>query len=114
MKLEVLIADDDYISFIQGFREKFKDKINFTCVEGGVHAVKLVGDRNYDLIILDYNMPFNGYETAKKIRELKKDSKIIGYSALWNETNAQELGLLYYSGVEKDIERKLFDFIRRN
>ena len=66
-------------------------------------------------VMLARHFGISHISTGEILREeLKKDSKIIGYSALWNETNAQELGLLYYSGVEKDIERKLFDFIRRN
>lgn len=110
-KLEVLIADDEYQDFIGRFTEKFGNKINFTCVETGIEAVNLVKNgMNYDLILLDYNMPLNGYKTAKIIRAEKEDSKIMGFSVLWTKKEAEELNLFAY-GAEKESEEVLYRLI---
>ena len=54
------------------------------CVENGLEALEILEQDNFDLLLLDMQMPvMDGYETAKRIRadERYKDFPIIALTA---------------------------------
>lgn len=74
----VLVVDDEpnvaYLIKEELEDEGYKVKI---CTDGK-EALKLIENEDFDLITLDIEMPeINGIEIAGKIREMKKDVKII-------------------------------------
>lgn len=76
-KIKVIVVDDDKLNMEV---EKFvleKENITVTAVDAGEKAIKLFENSDsfeYDAILMDINMPqMNGYDTTKKIRELKRD-----------------------------------------
>ncbi len=59
------------------------DEIEALMAGSGQEAVKIVSERDdIDLILLDYQMPFqNGIQTTRKIVEIRPDIKIVFISA---------------------------------
>ncbi len=53
-----------------------KQGVDFDLAEDGVQAVKAVNTRNYDLVLMDENMPnMSGSEATQKIREMEAQTK---------------------------------------
>lgn len=68
--LKLMFAKDDFINIIDE-------------AEDGLEAIELINNNknNYDVIIIDINMPnLNGLETTKKIKELNPTLKILANS----------------------------------
>ena len=106
MVLEVLVVDDEYADSICKYMKAdfLNYSINFHSTFSGEKAVKKIKENSYDLIILDYNLPEeNGYQIAKKLKSLRKNIKIIGFSTGWNEVEAKEAGLVLYSCTKMPI-----------
>ncbi len=70
---KVLLAEDDEINqkiYLLGL-EKYFGEIDIA--QNGTEVIKKLEQKNYDLVILDLQMPrLNGVETIKKIRNLEK------------------------------------------
>jgi len=99
--VKILIAEDNKIN--QVVTKTLLEKENFKCTiaGNGSLAVKAEAMGDFDLILMDINMPvLNGIEAARQIRKVNKDIPIYALSA----ANMEEL-----SGSK---EKKLFnDFI---
>jgi len=103
---KILIVDDEQINHTV-LNSYFKKQSQFetTNVMSGKEAIKLIENGNiYDLIILDAMMPdVDGFETAKKIREIEKDFiPIIMLTAL-SDKNSRS----------KAVDSKINDFITK-
>ncbi|AIY87001.1 MULTISPECIES: response regulator [unclassified Thermotoga] len=74
----ILVVDDE-----PNIRELLKEELQeegyeVDTAENGEEALKKFFSRNYDLVILDIEMPgISGLEVAGEIRKKKKDAKII-------------------------------------
>lgn len=82
-KLNVLVVEDNPIN-IKFVKSLFADyKINSDIAENGKIALEKVKQTDYDLILMDIEMPeMNGYETTYRIRhDLKNDTPIIAMTA---------------------------------
>lgn len=82
--LRVLIVDDHKL-VRQGIKYslEIQDKYNVSIdeAEDGQMAIKLAECFNYDIILMDINMPkMNGTEATKKIIQMNPDSKILSLS----------------------------------
>ncbi len=70
--VKVLVVDDHPINIM--FADKFLQKIGFkdiTCVGDGVEALEKVNERQFDLVLMDCQMPqMDGYEACKRIRQM--------------------------------------------
>jgi two-component system response regulator DegU len=93
-KIKILLVEDRDI-----IRDLFKlmfakdDFIKITGeAEDGLEAIELVKKNDYDVIIMDINMPnLNGLETTKKIKEYNPKSKILAHSFHQNNYYIQEM-----------------------
>ncbi|XP_030936589.1 two-component response regulator 24-like [Quercus lobata] len=75
-------------------------------VETGEAAVELIASgATFNLIIIEMLLPFmNGPETAKQIRAMGAQSKILGITAFFDERDQQEF---LAAGADKYIEKPL-------
>ena len=71
LKLNVLIAEDNKMNVLILKRLFNKWKIDFKVAENGEEVLKVYEELDFDLILMDLQMPFlNGYQTATHIRNL--------------------------------------------
>lgn len=101
MKIRFAVVDD--AAFLRELIKNIVSSAGGICVgeaENGDEAVKLVQATLPDLVFLDMVMPQrNGIETAKILKELAPDIKIIGCSTIDNDAlieKAKEAGFDEY------------------
>lgn len=101
MKIRFAVVDD--AAFLRELIKNIVSSAGGICVgeaENGDEAVKLVQATLPDLVFLDMVMPQrNGIETAKILKELAPDTKIIGCSTIDNDAmieKAKEAGFDEY------------------
>jgi len=110
----VLVVEDNStnIAIIQGLLKKFNIKTNVA--EDGQQALKLLAENNYDLVLMDCQMPvMDGYETTRRIRKadnalVDKDIPIVALTAQamrGDEAACREAGMNDY--LSKPIEPSL-------
>lgn len=89
--LSVLVVEDNKIN--QMVTRKIIEKNNFNCdiVEDGFSAIKILDTQNYDIILMDINMPvINGFETTRRIRAKGITTPIVALTAFDKEEIAEE------------------------
>jgi len=77
----VLVIDDNQVmrDMLRGILESEGYSVN-SC-EDGPSALKLAGEKNFEIVLSDFQMPdMNGDEVIKLIRQQHPDSFIIGFS----------------------------------
>jgi CheY-like chemotaxis protein len=107
----LLVEDDQYSRFILG--QIFQSMgINHDQAGNGSHALEMVKEKQYDLILMDINMPvMDGYESTRRIRELPwyHDIHIIALTADISETVNKEMESgLFNSVIVKPINPEQF------
>lgn len=76
-KIKVLFAEDNLINREIIVRFLQKEKCDIKTASNGIEAVELYSKNNFDIIILDIQMPvMDGSEAAQKIREIELKSGI--------------------------------------
>jgi CheY-like chemotaxis protein len=96
----VLIAEDS--SVIQNLAKKILEFQNFeiTAVKNGEQVMQLLDKEDFDILLLDINMPImDGMECVKAIRELSDQAKanlpvvaITGNAKNYSDTDFKEAG----------------------
>lgn len=79
---KILVAEDNKINQI--VTKNLLNLIGYDCtiVENGFNAIQLVKKEDFDLILMDLNMPYvDGREATKRIREFDKTTPIIALTA---------------------------------
>lgn len=82
LNLNVLVVEDNKVNQI--VTRKIIEKSNSICTiaENGFEALDILTKNEFDIILMDINMPLiNGFETTKKIRELLIKTPIIALTA---------------------------------
>jgi len=121
-KEAVLIVDDEF-----GPRESLRMILNplyeVHTASDGQEALRLIGEKNYDVVTLDLRMPgLSGIDVLKEIKKLRPDTEVIiitGYGSLENASEAIRLGTGDFiskpfnvadiiSTVAKSIERRKY------
>jgi len=103
---KILIVEDNRINQI--VTQKILEKYEIICsiAENGKEAVSKIKNGNYDLILMDINMPImNGLEASKEIRKFNKTIPIIALTAVEIEEMRNNI---YMSGMN-DIVVKPYD-----
>lgn len=99
-KLKALVVDDNRINLIVAENLLKKLGIEVDTAENGVDAIKKVVDNDYDLILMDIQMPeMDGLEASKKILQLGKKTKIFAMSAN-----------VYKEDIQKAYDAGMVDF----
>ncbi|KZS42135.1 hypothetical protein AWE51_01440 [Aquimarina aggregata] len=78
----ILVAEDNKINQI--VTKNLLNLIGYDCiiVENGFNALQMVKKEDFDLILMDLNMPYlNGIEATKRIREFDQETPIIALTA---------------------------------
>ena len=103
---KILVVEDNRIN--QVVTRKILEKNDLQCyiAENGNEAIKLVKTNDYDLVLMDINMPKkNGIEATKEIRKFNKTIPIIALTAVEIEEMRNKI---YDSGMD-DIIVKPYD-----
>ncbi len=80
--MEVLVVDDNKMNLLIASKFLKRWQINVDEAINGEEAVKIVAKKQYDLIIMDLQMPImNGFEATQKIREFNTQVPIIALTA---------------------------------
>jgi len=109
---KLLIVDDE--ADIRDFARNFfrKRNIDVITASGGVEAMRLIGEQNPDLVLLDVRMEeMSGLEVLKSLRRDKNDIKVIMVTgveeeAVINEANSWGIrGYIHKPLVLEELER---------
>ena len=79
---KILVAEDNKINQI--VTKNLLNLIGYDCtiVENGFNAIQMVKKEDFDLILMDLNMPYvDGREATKRIREFDQNTPIIALTA---------------------------------
>lgn len=114
--MRVLVVEDNKIN--QLVTQKIMDRNNIKCdiVEDGFAALHLMETQEYDVILMDINMPImNGFDTTKRIRSLGIHTPIIALTAFDKEEIKEQA---FASGMNDIIIKpfepaKLFEMIHK-
>ncbi|MEW7278117.1 response regulator [Aquimarina sp. 2201CG1-2-11] len=82
-KISVLIVDDNKLNLLVADKMLSKENYNCTTIDNGFDAIDLVKENDYDIILMDINMPkLNGIGTTKRIRKFNTEVSIIALTAV--------------------------------
>lgn len=114
---KILVVDDNRIN--QVVTRRILEKQNFVCVvaANGVEAIERASAEDFDLILMDLNMPgINGMETTKRIRQFNKRLPVVALTAVEIEevrNEIHEAGMNDIIVKPYDVER-FYQIIKRN
>lgn len=90
--LNILVVEDNKINQMVTKKLLEKNGHNFQMAENGLEALLLVEENNFDVILMDINMPvMNGIEASIKIRNLGIKTPIIALTASDKENILKEI-----------------------
>lgn len=99
---KILVVDDNQINRM--LADKVLSKFGFRVVttESGFEAIKLINNKDFDLILMDVHMPeMDGYQTTMQIRNMQDTYfKEIPIIALTASILKEDLSLIYKSGMD--------------
>jgi signal transduction histidine kinase/ActR/RegA family two-component response regulator len=102
----ILIVEDNRINQTVTKKILEREAVRCTLAENGEVAVQLARDNDFDLILMDINMPvMNGYESTKRIRRFDKWIPIIALTAV----EVEEVRYKIYDVGMNDIIVKPYD-----
>jgi len=105
---KILVVEDNKIN--QTITKKIIEKNNGKCtlVDDGFQALEVLDNEEFDVILMDINMPLmNGFETTRKIRQKGIQTPIIALTAFAKDEITEEA----ISAGMNDIMIKLFESI---
>jgi CheY-like chemotaxis protein len=91
--MNILVVDDNpgSMELLVGCLRMFGHKVDFA--ENGIEALYLLGDRKFDVVVTDGNMPMmSGYDLCRHIRTMYPDTYIIGISGSPSLNKFKEAG----------------------
>ncbi|WP_298554919.1 response regulator [uncultured Algibacter sp.] len=108
--IKILIAEDNKINQIVTSNLLKKHNFKFDIVENGLEAVEAFKNDNYDLILMDINMPkMNGNQATIEIRKIDRHLPIIALTASnQDELNENILDIGFDDIITKPFDNELF------
>ena len=104
----ILVVDDNKINLL--ITKKIFENMSLECdiVNNGHEAIQKVKTQDYDLVIMDLNMPdMDGFETTEVIKNIKPTIPIVAYTALSLDevaTKCKEIGM--YDVITKPMQKR--------
>lgn len=101
-QFEILIADDD-----EQVKNSLRDYLSslgheVRAVSDGFRAIKVAGEMEFDIAVIDYRMPgLTGIEAAKEIKRMQPQIRILIMSGGLDHSKREELGRAGFDIVEK-------------
>jgi signal transduction histidine kinase/ActR/RegA family two-component response regulator len=96
--LKILVAEDNKVNMLVLLTFLRKWNVNFTEVVNGALAVEKHSNEEFDLILMDLEMPeMDGYTAIKEIRKIDSKTPVIAFTAA------------LYDRMEIDLKNKGFD-----
>ena len=81
-KKKVLLVEDNLINVMVGKQILEKAKLHVSVANNGAEAVELVKENNFDIVLMDIQMPImDGYTATKEIRKFNKKIPVLALSA---------------------------------
>lgn len=122
--LKVLLAEDNLVNQKVMLRFLERWNVDMKVVDNGLEAVEAIRESNYDVVLMDLQMPkMDGYEASEQIRKLddpyKRKTPIIALTAAALKEVREKV---YASGMNDfvtkpfnpaDLEQKLYNFIEK-
>jgi CheY-like chemotaxis protein len=105
--LQILVVDDDIVNQTVYRQNLTSLKALVTISNNGREALKVIENNDFDLILMDLNMPImGGIETALKIRQLEGSKSEIPIIAITADSNPHT--------KEKILEAGMNDFLPKH
>lgn len=80
--IKVLLVDDNLINVMVGKQILEKEKLKVEIANDGLVAVNMVKEQDFDIVLMDIQMPImDGYSATKEIRKFNADIPILALSA---------------------------------
>ena len=114
--IKILVVEDNKIN--QMITKKILNKMKLNCdiVDNGEDAVDKVKTEDYDVVLMDINMPgISGIEATKIIRTFDKDITVFALTAVTLEDKMDEFDEAGFDDIiskpfkQEDFEKKLFN-----
>ncbi|XLS27576.1 ATP-binding protein [Flavobacteriaceae bacterium M23B6Z8] len=103
---KILIVEDNKINQIVTQNILHKENFETSIVDNGLDAIEAVRTNDFDLVLMDLNMPrMNGFDATKKIREFNEEIPIIALTAVAIE----EIKFKVFESGLTDIINKPYD-----
>ncbi|WP_319381239.1 response regulator [Thiomicrorhabdus sp.] len=103
----VLLAEDNELNQVVALENLKRFGLEVEVVSNGLEAVKAVQDQEFDLILMDLQMPvMDGFEAALKIHRMNKNIPIVALSAAVMEEDkkrTQECGMVDHLAKPIDL-----------
>ncbi len=81
--LKALIVDDNKLNLLVADKILSSENFDCTTIDNGFDAIELSKNNQYDVILMDINMPkLNGIGTTKRIREFDRKTPVIALTAV--------------------------------
>ncbi|HEX8948550.1 MAG TPA: sigma-54 dependent transcriptional regulator [Dissulfurispiraceae bacterium] len=97
---KILIVDDEKIALKNLEHVMKKEGYDVTCTQSGPNALKLIEERQFDVVLTDLRMEkVDGMQILKKCRELHPETEVImitGYATLKSAVDTMKHGAFYY------------------
>jgi len=79
---KILLVEDNQYNILVAKQILEKEKLLVEVAENGLEGVKMAKKNQYDVILMDIQMPFmDGYQASKEIRKFNKEIPILALSA---------------------------------
>jgi signal transduction histidine kinase len=102
----ILVVDDNKFNLLVIKQFLLKWQANATVCESGKEAIELFTTQNFDLVLMDLQMPeMDGYEAANKINAIKNETPIIALTA----AIVEDIRVKAFENKMVDVLAKPFD-----
>ncbi|MBK7187616.1 MAG: response regulator [bacterium] len=106
--LRALVAEDNKFNQVVVRNLAKRIGISVDIAENGAEAVRMVGDGEYDLVLMDIRMPvMNGYEAAARIRARGDEIASIPILAVTAEATKADIQQCLDAGMDQHLSKPL-------
>lgn len=122
--VKILLAEDNKLNQIVATRHVKGFGFNIDVVENGQEAIDRLRIQDYDLVLMDVNMPvMNGLDATRFIRSNLKEKKGLKVAAMTASVLNKDISLCYDAGMDdfiskpfvpEELYQKIINLVRSN